>query len=145
MAVELTSDDRAALDLIVARLEAAWNAGDGEAFASPFAEDADFVTIRGEHFSGRTAIGAGHDAIFRTIYAGSANDMVVEAARPLGPQVALVRVYSRLEVPQGPLTGTHGARFTLVVSREQGGWRIASLHNTLEAVPASAPSRKSPS
>jgi uncharacterized protein (TIGR02246 family) len=145
MAVELTSDDRAALELIVARLEDAWNSGDAEAFASPFAEDADFVTIRGEHFSGRTAIRAGHDAIFRTVYAGSANDMVVEAARLLRPELALVRVYSRLEVPQGPLTGTHGARFTLVVSRDQGGWRIASLHNTLEAAPASAPSRKSPS
>ena len=80
MSVEPASHDRAALDLIVRRLEAAWNTGDGEAFASPFAEDADFVTIRGEHFSGRAAIGAGHAAIFRTIYAGSTNHMTVEAA-----------------------------------------------------------------
>ena len=142
MSVEPASHDRAALDLIVRKLEAAWNAGDGEAFASPFAEDADFVTIRGEHFSGRAAIGAGHAAIFRTIYAGSANHLTVEAARLLRPDVALVRVYAGLEVPQGPLAGTHRARFTLLLTKEQGGWKIATLHNTLVTAAAGAAPRR---
>jgi uncharacterized protein (TIGR02246 family) len=145
MSVEPAAYDRAALDLIVRRLEAAWNAGDGEAFAAPFAEDADFVTIRGEHFSGQAGISAGHAAIFRTIYAGSANHMTVEAARLLRPDVALVRVYSGLEVPQGPLAGTHRARFTLLLTREQGGWKIAILHNTLVAPGATSASHTSPS
>src|SRR5687767_4402615 len=52
--------DRAALENIVGQLEAAWNAMDGSAFAGPFADDADFVTIRGEHFRGRPAIANGH-------------------------------------------------------------------------------------
>jgi uncharacterized protein (TIGR02246 family) len=145
MSVEPAAYDRAALDLIVRRLEAAWNAGDGEAFAAPFAEDADFVTIRGEHYSGQAGIAAGHAAIFRTIYAGSANHMTVEAARLLRPDVALVRVYSGLEVPQGPLAGTHRARFTLLLTREQGGWKIAILHNTLVAPGATSASHTSPS
>jgi uncharacterized protein (TIGR02246 family) len=134
-----TQDDRAAIDQIVRRLEAAWNAGDGEGFSTPFAEDADFVNIRGEHFSGRAAIGAGHAAIFRTVYAGSTNQMTLEAARLLRPEVALARVHSVLDVPRGPLAGRHRARFTLVLTKDWSGWEIATLHNTLETVPASGP------
>jgi uncharacterized protein (TIGR02246 family) len=125
--------DRAALESVVHQLEAAWNAMDGRAFAAPFAEDADFVTIRGEHFRGRAAIADGHAAIFRTIYAGSTNHMTIEAIRLLRPEVALVRVHALLDTPGGPLAGRHGARFSLVLTQESSGWEIAALHNTLEA------------
>jgi uncharacterized protein (TIGR02246 family) len=123
------------LENIVRQLEAAWNALDGSAFAAPFAAEADFVNIRGEHFRGQAVIAAGHAALFQTIYAGSKNHCTVEGARLLRPEVALVHVRSRLEVPQGPLAGRHGARFSLVLTKEGGGWEIAALHNTLEAAP----------
>ncbi len=135
MPADLAPADRAALETIVRQLEAAWNAMDGSAFAAPFAADADFVNIRGEHFCGQGAIAAGHAAIFRTIYAGSTNHCTVEGARLLRPEVALVRVHSTLDVPQGPLAGRQRARFSLVLTKEGGGWEIAALHNTLEAVP----------
>ena len=133
LTVELTSTDRAAIESIVGRLEAAWNAMDGPAFAAPFAEDADFVNVRGEHFRGRDAIAAGHTAIFRTIYAGSTNRYAIESARLLRPEVALVHVRAVLDVPQGPLEGRHGARFSMVLTTASGEWRIAAFHNTLEA------------
>ena len=53
---------------LIAELENAWNAADGSAFAQPFAQDADFVNIRGEHVRTREAIGKGHQGIFDTIY-----------------------------------------------------------------------------
>ena len=127
--------DRGDLERIVAQLEAAWNAMDGPAFAAPFASDADFVNIRGEHFRGRPAIAAGHSAIFRTIYAGSTVHLTVESARLLRADVALVHVHSVLDVPSGPLAGRHRARFSLVLTREPEGWVIAAFHNTIEAVP----------
>ena len=135
MPADLTPDDRAAVEKIVGQLEAAWKAMDGSAFAAPFAADADFVNIRGEHFRGRDTIAAGHTAIFRTIYAGSTTRMTIEGARMLRGEVALVRVHSLLDAPAGPLAGRHGARFSLVLTREPGGWEIAALHNTLEAPP----------
>ena len=135
MPADLAPADRAALETIVRKLEAAWNAMDGSAFAAPFAADADFVTIRAEHFRGRPAIGAGHAAIFKTIYAGSTNHFAVEGARLLRPEVALVHVHSTLDAPTGPLAGRHGARFSLVLTKERGGWEIAALHNTLEPAP----------
>jgi uncharacterized protein (TIGR02246 family) len=133
MPADLPADDQAALESVVSQLEAAWNAMDGPAFAAPFTIDADFVTIRGEHFRGRPAIAAGHAAIFRTIYAGSSNQCTIEGIRLLRPEVALVRVHSLLDVPRGPLAGTHRARFSLVLTKEAGKWEIVALHNTLEA------------
>jgi uncharacterized protein (TIGR02246 family) len=131
----LAPAERAALENIVRQLEAAWNAMDGPAFAAPFASDADFVTIRGEHFRGRAAIAAGHTAIFQTIYAGSTNHCNTESARLLRSEVALVHVRSVLHVPKGPLAGRHEACFSLVLTKERGRWEIAGLHNTLQTPP----------
>ena len=123
--------DRSAIEAIVAGLEAAWNSGDGNKFGAPFAPDADFVTIRAEHFRGREPIASGHQAIFQTIYRGSTNRCTVESLRLLRPDVALVHVDSLLNAPSGPLAGRHSAKFSAVLTRESEGWQIASLHNTL--------------
>jgi uncharacterized protein (TIGR02246 family) len=112
-------------------MEAGWNAANGAAFAAAFAPDADFVTIRAEHARGREAIAAGHDHIFRTIYAGSSNRYTIASARLLRPDVALVHVDAVLDAPSGPLAGRNRALFSLVLTREEGQWTIAALHNTL--------------
>jgi uncharacterized protein (TIGR02246 family) len=132
---DLAPPDRAALETIVRRLEAAWNAMDGPAFAAPFAADADFVNIRGEHARGQAAIAAGHTTIFQTIYAGSTCQFTLESARLLRPDAALVHVRSILNAPRGPLAGQHRACFSLVLTRELAGWEIAAFHNTLEGMP----------
>jgi uncharacterized protein (TIGR02246 family) len=132
MPADLAKSERAVLETIVSRLEAAWKAMDGSAFATPFAEDADFVNIRGEHFQGRPAIAAGHAAIFRTIYIGSTVQLTIETVRLLRPDVALMHVHSVLDVPEGPLAGRHRACFSMVLTREADGWEIASFHNTLQ-------------
>jgi uncharacterized protein (TIGR02246 family) len=128
---ELEPEDRSAVEAIIGKLEAAWNASDANSFAAPFAQDADFVNIRADRYSGRDTIAGGHDAIFRTIYAGSKNRYAVESVRLLRPDVALVHVRAEMMVPAGALAGTHHARFSAVLTREAGGWQIASFHNTL--------------
>jgi uncharacterized protein (TIGR02246 family) len=129
---ELSPTDRAALEGIVHGLQSAWNAGDGPGFAAAFAEDADFVNIRGEHHKGRAAISAGHEAILRTVYAGSSYRSVLEAARLVATGVALVHVQAILDVPEGPLAGRHQARYSMVLTRTSGSWEIAAFHNTRE-------------
>jgi uncharacterized protein (TIGR02246 family) len=131
MSDPIDSSDRAAIEAIVSQLESAWNAGDGQAFGAPFTPDADFVTIRAEHFRGRDAIASGHAGIFWTIYAGSVVRYTVESVRLLRPDVALLHVYSILNAPSGPLAGQHMSRFSAVLTRDAGGWQIASFHNTL--------------
>ena len=105
----MTTVERDEAERVVGQLQTAWNAMDGAAFAAPFAEDADFVNILGEHFRGRERVAAGHVGIFQTIYAGST---------------------SILDVPQGLLAGRHVARFSMVLTRGPRGWEIAAFHNT---------------
>ena len=116
---------------IVNELERAWNAADGVAFARPFAEDADFVNIRGEHHRTREAIAKGHQAIFSSVYKGSLVRLQVAAVRTLAPAVLLAHVKSTLKVPTGPLAGEHQALFSLVLVRHQDNWPIVAFHNTL--------------
>lgn len=131
MSESMNPSDRAAIEKIVAGLETAWNAADGPGFAAPFSPDADFVNIRAEHHKGRDVIGAAHTGIFRTVYAGSVNRLTLESARLIRPDVALIHVHALLKTPAGPLAGTHSARFSAVLTRENSGWQIASFHNTL--------------
>jgi len=124
---------------IVGRLARAWNAADGDAFAAPFAEDADFVTVRGEFFRTREGISHGHRLIFSTIYKGSTNRIELLRARHLGDGMIVAHARAKLSVPAGPLAGEHAAVMSMLLTRREGGWEIASFHNTFR--PPSAPIR----
>ena len=119
---------------VLGRLEAAWNDGDGVAFGDVYAPDASFVTIRGEHIVGDAAIGAGHDGIFRTIYAGSVNRMELVRANEIAEGVILAVSVNTLDCPTGPLAGRRQAMSTSVITRPGSGdgrWQVVSTHNTL--------------
>src|SRR3954451_4853916 len=115
---------------IVQSLEDAWNAADGQAFAAPFADDADFVDIRGDFHRGKQAIAFGHQTIFESIYKGSRNKMELLQARHLTPRAIVGQVSASLSVPAGPLAGENKSIFTIVLAEGEAGWQIAALHNT---------------
>lgn len=115
---------------IIQRLEDAWNAADGAAFAAPFAPDADFVNIRGGLHSGGPAIAAGHQQIFDTIYAGSTLSYRVLDARALDDRVILVHIAGELSVPAGPAAGEVAALASVVLVGDGDEHRIAAFHNT---------------
>ena len=123
------------IDSMVEQLVRAWNTADGSAYAAPFTEDADFVTVYGFHAKGRGAIAAGHDGIFQGIYRGSNIRMEVEHVRELSPDVLLVHLRAHLSVPEGKMAGEHVAVPSLVLTRGGDGWQIAALHNTFVTTP----------
>ena len=125
-----TSPTAIATDLL-AQLEAAWNAGDGAAYGAPFASDADFVDIRGDHHRGAAAIGGGHQAVLDSIYRGSTTTYRVDGARHLAPACVLAHATATLDAPGGPLAGRHTSTVTAVLVQGDAGWRIAAFHNTL--------------
>ena len=131
MTLTNTSDAVAIAEPILEQLEQAWNAGDGMGFAGPFAEDADFVEIRGGHHHGAVAVGRGHEAIFSTIYAGSTVELQLEKARTVGPGVVVALVHSTMTAPSGPMQGVNRARMTMVIVEEDERWAITQFHNTL--------------
>ena len=124
---------------LVQGMEDAWNAGDGDAFAAPFADDADFVNVYGMHAHGREEIAHGHAFILRGPYAGSRNRYTVESVRMVRRDVAVAHVHAVLSVPAGPMAGEHEARYTLVATMNDGRWRIAAFHNTFITTPGAPP------
>lgn len=140
----MADEMRQVADDILQRLEQAWNAADADGFAAPFTDDADFVDIRGVHNRGREAIAAGHRHIFDTIYRGSRVRYAPYQARRIADGVLLAHSRATLDVPAGPLAGTHDATSSLLLVRGGGGWQVAAWHNTMMQAPPSAPGSSSP-
>ena len=127
----MTNDPHVIARQLVERLETAWNGADGDNFGEPFASDADFVDIRGTHHKGRYAIGAGHQAIFDSIYRGNAIRYSVDSVRLIDSNTLLAHGSVELDAPSGPLQGTSQATCSLVATATNSRWEIASFHNTL--------------
>ena len=134
----MSEDARQVAATILQHLQDTWNAGDGIALGEPFAEDVDFVDIRGDHHRGREAVAHGHQAIFDTIYKGSTITYELVSARQLADEVILAHSRALMRAPAGPLAGENRAVQTLVLTRTGGDWRVAAFQNTLVAPPPSA-------
>src|SRR6476619_955658 len=126
----MIDDDRTAIEALLARLEAAWNAVDTSAFAAEFTADCDFVNVRGDYHSGRDTVAHGHEAILKGIYAGSTIRYSLSRVREVAPGVLVAHVDALLRVPAGPFAGETSAIPSLLLVREDDAWRIAAFHNT---------------
>lgn len=130
----MEDDPTAVATELFGRLEHAWNEGDGPAFGEPFAEETDFVDIRGVHHHGNAEmVGAGHQAILDSIYQNSKVRYAVTGARALSPTTILVIATATLDAPQGPLAGVNSSLITAVLSRAGARWAITAFQNTLVA------------
>lgn len=127
------SADEAAIRENVKQLEKGWNKKDGALFAKPFAEDADYVIINGQHIKGRKVIDRAHQHIFDTIFKETTVNYQIEQIRFLRPDVAVVHVSGSRTGPTPALK--HNAFFTLVMTKEDHGWTIAAFQNTLVEKP----------
>ena len=127
----MTNEERPLYE-IVEKLEAAWNSYDSVAWASLFAEDADFIHILGGHYQGRDAIERGHRTIFDTIYKGSRNKLDAEKIRFVRPDVAIVFIRTNLKWYLDGAEQEVQARPTLVAQKNGNGqWEIVAFQNTL--------------
>ena len=116
---------------IADQFEHSWNTVDGAAYAEPFADDADFITIRGDHLTSRETIAAGMSEILATIYLGSTVAVRVTSVRCVSPTTIVAQVEHILDAPTGPLAGVNTTLATVVVAETVRGWEITTLHNTL--------------
>lgn len=130
-AAQRTTDPGVIATALFTHLERTWNQADADTYSEAFATDADFVDIRGTHHVGRSAIAAGHQEIFDTIYAGSTVHYELDRAREISPGVVVAVVAATLDAPHGPLQGTNHARFTLTIAATDDGRLITAFHNTL--------------
>ncbi|HEX2786070.1 MAG TPA: SgcJ/EcaC family oxidoreductase [Ilumatobacteraceae bacterium] len=114
------------------RMERAWNDADGAAFGSVFADDTDFVNIRGEHHRGDGAfVGRAHQGLFDSVYAGSTVHYHPEVARLIAPGCVVAVAGATLVAPTGPLQGTNHSRITATIIETDGRWMVTAFQNTL--------------
>ncbi len=129
-------EERRALEAILEELTQAWNAGDAQRFAAPFAPEAVQVNIFGAQLRGRQEIAERHDRIFKTIFRESINAFEIIDADLAATNVMLARISSAVTVPHGPLQGELRTIASLVLRRTDTRWEILLFHNTRVAADA---------
>lgn len=126
-----TAEARAIATEVLDRLDVAWTAGNGTAFASEFADDADVINIFGGYFHGRAAIAERMQLIFDTIFKNSVHrSRTLEAVRNLDTDIIVAVSSARVDVPAGPQAPQIQNRQTFILVSERGGWKIKHWHNT---------------
>jgi uncharacterized protein (TIGR02246 family) len=129
----MTRADEEAIRKIIVEMTEASNKNDAKAATRMYAEDADFVTVRGERFTGKAEMGQRLSAIFATRGAVTVKTLGV-TVRFIRPDVAVAHVINELS----GLIGSDGQRLPAqrelsirVFAKEEGGWRVAAFHNTV--------------
>ena len=122
--------DRSAIADVVSRLECAWAAGNGQMWASYFAEDADLTTWFGLYVRGWEAIADLHQEVFDSFHKSSKLRLHVRNLRFLRPDVAVAHLEGTIVGP-GEQSAAHPQFVPVaVMTKEDGRWRVAVLHNT---------------
>lgn len=120
-----------ALSAIFQQMIDGWNEGDGQAYAAPFTEDADYVIIDGRQSKGREAIAFGHQYIFDTFYKGSKMEGQVKNIRFLSPDIALLHADGVLHLSsQAGIASEQPSTMTIVAIRQHDGWGFTAFQNT---------------
>ncbi|WP_069165622.1 SgcJ/EcaC family oxidoreductase [Nocardia altamirensis] len=122
--------DEAAIHALFERQAKAWHDGDAAAFASVYAEDADYVTWFGTHSTGREEIHETHVPLFEKYLKNTRLDGEITGFRFLTPDVALVHGKGAVLKGRRRRTLRNTKVQSTVVVRTKGGWQIAAFHNT---------------
>lgn len=125
------SADEAEIRDLFRRLLDDWGRGDGEAYGSRFAEDADYVAFDGSHTKGRAEISSSHQQLFDRFLKGTRLTGRILSVKFSSPDVALVHATGGT-VMRGKTKPSpeRDSILTFVAVRRGGGWRFAAFHNT---------------
>lgn len=111
----------------------AWNRHDAAAFARLFTDDGDVVNVLGWWWKGPAEIRSKLEDAFAFVFRDSTLTITDVQIRFLQPTIAVAHVWWKMDgakaPPGAPAPPRHGVEL-LVLSKESGGWRIASFQNT---------------
>jgi uncharacterized protein (TIGR02246 family) len=127
------SEEKAVAEL-VADVENAWNTHDMRGFAARFAEDADFINVRGWWWRGRDEIEHRHALLHETMFRNSTMSVELASTKGVCPGVLLAHVrwemigheFGGPDQTSEPRTGI----WSWVVRERDGSVEIVSSHNT---------------
>jgi uncharacterized protein (TIGR02246 family) len=141
------SDDERSIRSLVAEEQAAWNAGDANAYAAKFHEEGSFTNVFGDRYFGRDAFQSRHAAIFDTFAKDSKAALIVRRVHIPAAGIAVVDVDCLVEtrgaIPSGLVPGPDGQVRTsllLVLVKDRDEWWIVGYHNVdVKALPGARP------
>ena len=134
----LGQDDAAEAPIraIVAEQVAAWDAGDGAAYAKDLAPDASFTNLFGMVMYGAAAFAERHRQILATFYKGTIKYHAIRRIRFVTPDVAIVDIDNEVRgvkaMPAGivvPSDGIVKTQLMEVFVRRGDRWWIEAYHN----------------
>ncbi len=142
-----TDDDDSAIRKVIAAEQAAWNAGDADAYAAGFHADGSFTNVFGDFHLGREAFRSRHAMLFNTFAKGSKAAFVVQRLHFPAAGVATVDIECQLTsygaLPPGiaaPKDGVLRTRLLQVLVKERGEWWTVAYHNVdVKPLPARPP------
>ncbi|AJT63129.1 SgcJ/EcaC family oxidoreductase [Streptomyces chattanoogensis] len=110
-------------------LETAWARSDADAFGRVFSVDADFTSVRADHYRGSAQIAAAHRRLFATVYAGTRLTATVLRVTHLRPDLAVARVENKVHARESGATLVLHAQ--AVLERRPENWLIVAFINML--------------
>ncbi len=127
-----------AIEQMLTAEQTAWNAGDSVSYAEEYTDDADFINIRGQVFTGKAAVQQQHAMIFAGPFKGSKIDIELRRLTPIDVGVVLVdtdqTVTSFQGLPPGIFATSADTLVThfkyLAVRQQDGTWKFSSGQNT---------------
>ena len=136
--------DRSAIQDLLVRVGETWNAGDAQAYAELFTEDADYVTYFGQNMPGRRTIEEVHRRLFEGPLRGS---RLTGLGRPDGYSIRFLRPDVAVVVAEGGSSLGGGeesdsdrrSTVMFVAVRDDGDWRFAAFQNTRQSPVPGAP------
>lgn len=134
-----------AIRSIFADMVHAWSRADAQAFARGFAEDADFTSVRSNHFKGSQEIAAAHSRLFTSVYAGTRLTAAVRDVAHPRPDIAIAQVeFGVVDEDGRPIRGLGGnsgnaMHAQAVLESRHGRWQIISFMNMVPLRPLPSP------
>ncbi len=129
--------NEAGVTRIAAAWDAAWNAGDADAIAALFVDDAEFINGRGQIAQGAATIYANHVVVLAGVFKGSRMHGSIRGLVFLSGTTAVLDVDSELTgfsaLPPGTVATEPGVvrgRLNRVVVKRGGVWRILQMQVT---------------
>ncbi len=108
-----------------------WTNGDGEGFASVFADEHNFFVWNGIYFpdNSREANAKNHQFIFNTVYKDTKHYFTVDKIRFITDDVAIALVMSAVAPKTEPRPQDPAVLWSATFSKVDDEWKIVSFHN----------------
>jgi uncharacterized protein (TIGR02246 family) len=130
-----TQDVQNAISEIISAQDAAWCAGDADAFGASALPDVVFTNVVGMFSVGVEPFNAQHAHIFSTIYKGSRLSQEIVHVTMVSDDVVIVDTLTSVtgfsQLPPGAVAieGALRTRLEQVLVRRDGRWRVQAFHN----------------